>query len=165
MALFTQLNSSSLLDTFCQFQDGNVSISEENQPTTSEFLNYVFNFLLDSYEANDKAVRFRVCQLINKLLNHMGNDATIDDDLADRIYDCMLVRVSDKFPIVRKQAVAALARLQDPQDAECPVILSYLQIMQTDSHADVRRAALLNIALSSQTLPYIIGMFLTRAYV
>ena len=87
----------------------------------------------------------------------MGDDASIDDDMADRIYDCMLVRVRDKFPNVRSQAIAALARLQDPQDPECPVISSYLRIMQIDKSAEVRRAALLNVALSAQTLPFIIG--------
>lgn len=52
----------------------------------------------------------------------MGDDAQIDDDLYDRIYESMLQRLRDKFPIVRIQAVLAVSRLQDPTDKDCPVI-------------------------------------------
>lgn len=52
----------------------------------------------------------------------MGDDAVIDDQLHDRIYECMLQRLRDKFPVVRLHAVFALKRLQDPTDVDCPVI-------------------------------------------
>lgn len=52
----------------------------------------------------------------------MGDEAQLDDDLYDRIYECMLQRLRDKFPIVRVQAVLAMGRLQDPSDQDCPVI-------------------------------------------
>ncbi len=52
----------------------------------------------------------------------MGDDAQIDDELYDRIYECMLQRLRDVFPIVRVHAVFALARLQDPTDVDCPII-------------------------------------------
>ena len=113
--------------------------------------------MLDSHDAKDKAVRFRVCQLINKLLNNMGDDAVIDDDLAERIFESMLIRLHDKFPAVRVQAVAAISRLQDPSDPECIVISTYLKLMSNDSSVEVRRAVLLNVALTSQTLEGIIG--------
>ena len=72
--------------------------------------------------ARDRAVRFRACQLVNKLLNNMGEDADIDDDLYNGIYDSMLIRLRDTIPVVRVQAVMALARLQNPEEADCPVI-------------------------------------------
>ncbi|CAH3143074.1 unnamed protein product [Porites lobata] len=130
---------------------------DEQDNASNAFLDFLFTFLLDSHEAKDKAVRFRVCQLINKLLNNMDDDAVIDDDLADRIFESMLTRLLDKFPAVRVQAVAAISRLQDPTDAECAVISSYLKLMSSDSSAEVRRAVLLNIALSTQTLEGVIG--------
>lgn len=34
----------------------------------------------------------------------------------------MLERARDKLPLVRAQAVHALARLQDPTDKDCPII-------------------------------------------
>lgn len=84
-------------------------------------LNQYFD-VLQSHKANDKAVRFRVCQLVNKLLNNLGEEAQIDDDLYDRIYECMLERMRDKKPIVRVHAILAINRLQDPNDHDCPVI-------------------------------------------
>lgn len=67
-------------------------------------------------------MRFRVCQLINKLLGSMAVDAHIDDDLFDRIHQAMLVRVTDKFPNIRIQAALAMTRLQQTSDPDCPTI-------------------------------------------
>lgn len=75
-----------------------------------------------SHKASSHAVRFRVCQLINKLLGSMAENAQIDDDLFDRIHQAMLVRVNDKFPNVRIQAALAMTRLQQPQEPDCPTI-------------------------------------------
>lgn len=52
----------------------------------------------------------------------MPENAQIDDCLFDKINETMLVRIKDKIPNVRIQAVLALSRLQDPKDDECPVI-------------------------------------------
>ncbi|ELW46985.1 Condensin complex subunit 3 [Tupaia chinensis] len=60
--------------------------------------------------------------MVNKLLRSMPENAQIDDDLFDRINEAMLVRLRDKIPNVRIQAVLALSRLQDPKDDECPVV-------------------------------------------
>jgi len=136
-------------------KDGQATDDEDDDGNI--FLDFIFTFLLDSHDAQDKAVRFRVCQLINKLLNNLGDDAAIDDELAERIFDSMLTRLHDKFPAVRVQAVAAISRLQDPSDPECIVLSTYLKLMSNDSSAEVRRAVLLNIALSSHTLEGIIG--------
>ena len=129
----------------------------EDDDNSSEFLNFMFKFLLDSHESRSKAIRFRVCQMVNKLLTNMDDNASIDDELADAIFDAMFVRLQDKIPAVRAQAVAALCRLQDPSDSECPIITAYLQLMSCDSSPDVRRAVLLRIAVTPKTLPSIIG--------
>lgn len=52
----------------------------------------------------------------------MGEDALIDDELYDKIYESMLIRLRDKFAVVRAHAVLALARLQNPADRDCPII-------------------------------------------
>lgn len=52
----------------------------------------------------------------------MGEEAVIEDELYNSIYDTMLYRLQDKVPAVRVQAVMAVARLQDPRNKECPVI-------------------------------------------
>lgn len=74
-----------------------------------------------------------MCQLINKLLGSMPENAQIDDDVFDKINKAMLIRLKDKIPNVRIQAVLALSRLQDPKDDECPVVngvCSFLNLFQ-----------------------------------
>ncbi|XP_033756629.1 LOW QUALITY PROTEIN: condensin complex subunit 3-like [Pecten maximus] len=117
----------------------------------------VFTFLLQVHSAKDKAVRFRCCQMINKLLSNLGENAQIDDDLYDKIYASMLERLRDKMPVVRFHAVMALARLQDPHDDNCPVIKAYLFLIKADTSPDVRRAVLSCIAPSTKTLPAILS--------
>ncbi len=74
-------------------------------------------------------MRFRVCQLVNKLLGSLSENAQIDDDLCDRIHEAMLVRVTDKYPNVRIQAALAMARLQDPSNSDCPTIKGTLNAL------------------------------------
>ncbi|XP_059844914.1 condensin complex subunit 3 [Hypanus sabinus] len=130
---------------------------EESDDDESSFMLYLFQFLLKSHSACSHSVRFRACQLINRLLGSMSENAQIDDELYDRIYEAMLVRLKDKFPNVRIQAVLALARLQDPTNESCPVIDAYMYLIECDTNPEVRRAVLSCIAPSSKTLPKIIG--------
>uniref|UniRef100_A0A673CKB7 Non-SMC condensin I complex, subunit G n=1 Tax=Sphaeramia orbicularis TaxID=375764 RepID=A0A673CKB7_9TELE len=129
---------------------------EEEEPEDHPFLSFIFNFLLESHKANSHAVRFRACQLINKLLGSMAENAQIDDDLFDRIHQAMLVRVTDKFPNVRIQAALAMTRLQQPKDPDCPTINAFMLILENDSNAEVRRAVLSCIAMSPLTLPKVL---------
>ncbi|KAM9363903.1 condensin complex subunit 3 [Symphorus nematophorus] len=129
---------------------------EEDAEDDHPFLSFIFNFLLESHKANSHAVRFRVCQLINKLLGSMAENAQIDDDLFDRIHQAMLVRVTDKFPNVRIQAALAMTRLQQPRDPDCPTINAYMLILENDTNAEVRRAVLSCIAMSPRTLPKVL---------
>uniref|UniRef100_A0A3Q3W0H3 Uncharacterized protein n=1 Tax=Mola mola TaxID=94237 RepID=A0A3Q3W0H3_MOLML len=129
---------------------------EEKAEDDHPFLSFIFNFLLESHKANSHAVRFRVCQLINKLLGSMAENAQIDDDLFDHIHQAMLVRVTDKFPNVRIQAALAMTRLQQPKDPDCPTINAYMMILENDSNAEVRRSVLSCIAMSPRTLPKVI---------
>ncbi|KAF1547429.1 Condensin complex subunit 3, partial [Eudyptula albosignata] len=133
-------------------EDGSEEGEEDNL-----LLNYVFNFLLESHNANNHAVRFRTCQLVNKILGNMPENAQIDDDLFDKINEAMLIRLKDKFSNVRIQAVLALSRLQDPKDENCPVVNIYNTLLENDSNSEVRRAVLSCIAPSARTLPKIVG--------
>ncbi|KAI0235791.1 Condensin complex subunit 3 [Lamellibrachia satsuma] len=133
-------------------QDGCHSDDEEEQELPAILLK-LFSFLLKNHNANSRAVRYRVCQLINKLLVNMGEDAMIEDELYDSIFSCLLQRLRDKFALVRVQAVQAASRLQDPTDANCPIIKAYLFLLSCDPNADVRRAVLSCIAPCVQTLP------------
>ena len=95
----------------------------------SKFHNCVVYVVLQYHSAAEQAVRFRVCQLVNKLLANMGEEATIDDALYDRVFHCMLERLRDKTAVVRVHAVLALVRLQDPTDDSCPVIKGMTSIL------------------------------------
>ncbi|NWI20769.1 CND3 protein, partial [Crypturellus soui] len=130
--------------------------SEEREEDNA-LLNYVFNFLLESHDATSHAVRFRACQLVNKLLANMPENAQIDDDLFDKINEVMLIRLKDKISNVRIQAVLALSRLQDPKDENCPVVNVYSTLLENDSNSEVRRAVLSCIAPSASTLSKIVG--------
>ncbi|XP_060542719.1 condensin complex subunit 3 [Pantherophis guttatus] len=129
----------------------------EEEEMENPFLNYLFTFLLESHPANSNAVRFRVCQLINKLLGSLPENAQIEDELFDQINTAMQLRARDKVPNVRIQAVLALSRLQDPKDDQCPVVNVYNSLIETDSNSEVRRAVLFCISPSVKTLPKIIG--------
>uniref|UniRef100_A0A8C4U8A2 Non-SMC condensin I complex subunit G n=1 Tax=Falco tinnunculus TaxID=100819 RepID=A0A8C4U8A2_FALTI len=140
--------------SFYQMEEGDGSEEAEEDNLV---LNYVFDFLLESHSANSHAVRFRTCQLVNKILGNMPENAQIDDDLFDKINKAMLIRLKDKFSSVRIQAALALSRLQDPKDENCPVVNIYNTLLENDSNSEVRRAVLSCIAPSARTLPKIVG--------
>ncbi|XP_071792780.1 condensin complex subunit 3-like [Asterias amurensis] len=133
-------------------------VEESAETPDNNFLLFLFAFLFKNHNAQDRAVRFRVCQMINKLLNSLGDNAQIDEDLFDQIYDCMLIRLHDKFPAVRTQAVTAVSRLQEPSDVDCPVITTYLHLMKFDGSYEVRRAVLINITMTTKTVPQILEL-------
>ncbi|KAM9449510.1 condensin complex subunit 3 isoform 1-T1 [Clarias gariepinus] len=130
-------------------------LEEEDDEEEDTFLNFLFNFLLECHGVSSHAVRFRVCQLVNKLLGSLSENAQIDDGLCERIHEAMLIRVTDKYPNVRIQAALAMARLQDPEDPECPTVKAYMLLLENDSNPEVRRAVLSCIAPSALTLPKI----------
>ncbi|KAK3507594.1 hypothetical protein QTP70_029629, partial [Hemibagrus guttatus] len=128
---------------------------EEEEEEEDTFLDFLFNFLLKCHGVSSHAVRFRVCQLVNKLLGSLSENAQIDDALCDHIHEAMLIRVTDKYPNVRIQAALAMARLQDPENPDCPTVKAYMLLLENDSNPEVRRAVLSCIAPSTLTLPKI----------
>ena len=56
--------------------------------------------------------RLRICLMLNRLLKLLGDDAEIDDELYQKIFDNMLERLKDKVAEIRAQAVTSLQRLQ-----------------------------------------------------
>ena len=126
---------------------------EEDLPL---FMYSLFAWLLDHHEVEGADARLRVCQLLNKLLKYMGEEACIDDDLYNKIYDGMLERLKDKVAEIRSQAVTALQRLQDPRDEECPIIRAYLFHLAHDPNNVVRRTIVRCIGATKLTLPHVL---------
>jgi condensin complex subunit 3 len=69
-----------------------------------DFVESFMDFLLNLASAKDKAVRFRVCQLVAGVLNSLGPEAEVSDELYARMEEVMLERLRDKVPVVRAQA-------------------------------------------------------------
>ncbi|KAG1674342.1 Condensin complex subunit 3 [Nymphon striatum] len=146
------------LNFIAKFASSFESVAEESthEDDTDPFLDWLFRYLLKIHDVDNRTVRFRVCQLINKLLNNMTENAQIDDDLYNVIFDNILERLSDKVPAIRVQAVFAMSRLQDPSNKDCVVINAYLFHLNNDPNTNVRKAVISCIAASSQTMPHIL---------
>jgi len=129
---------------------------EEEEEELPIFIYRLFTWLLDHHEVQGSDTRLRVCQLLNKLLKYMGEEACIDDDLYNKIYDGMLERLKDRVADIRSQAVTALQRLQDPRDEECPIIKAYLFHLAHDPNNIVRRTIVRCIGATRVTLPHIL---------
>ena len=99
----------------------------------------LFDWLLDHHEVESSGARWKVCLLVNRLLKLLGEEAEIDDDLYQKIYDNMLERLKDKVAEIRAQAVNALQRLQDPKDDQCPIIKAFIFHMGCDPSPIVRK--------------------------
>nr|ASK86676.1 condensin complex subunit 3 [Locusta migratoria] len=139
--------------TFC------AAMNDDGEEEMNELLKIVFNFLLEYHEAKNQAVRYRICQMIDKIMNRLGQ-AELDVNICEKITECMLQRLLDKVPSVRAEAVKALYRLQEPEDQDCPIIKAFLFHMGRDPSADVRANVVRIIALNQVTVPHIIKRIL-----
>ncbi|XP_078038064.1 chromosome associated protein G [Augochlora pura] len=143
------------LEFVAKFAVGLYTVSNEDEEEVEPlcpFLVKMFDFLLTSHNAVDSAVRFRICQFLNILLNSMGDQAFVDDALCDKITVAMMNRLLDKSPKVRVQAILALHRLQDPSYEQCPIIKMYIFHALKDPNAEVRKAALVSMGKNKNTL-------------
>ncbi|XP_064383727.1 condensin complex subunit 3-like isoform X2 [Halichondria panicea] len=124
----------------------------EGEPEMS-FFSLLLDQLLSLHEAQGKGVRFRVCQLVSRLLFLAHETSCIVGGLRlEKITQVMLDRCLDKVPAVRVQAVSALQWLQVPHP-DCPVIPLLLSLLATDSSPEVRRCVLNKIEVDDRSLP------------
>ena len=97
------------ISSFLQYRD----LDRESDCDT--FAEKLLRLLIDLVTARDKSVRTRCCQLVQLIFNHLTADE-LDSDLLDTMQEAMLLRLEDKVPAVRAQAVQALRRLCEPGD-------------------------------------------------
>jgi condensin complex subunit 3 len=138
---------------------------EEEDTPANRFVNILIKHLLRGFGAKDKNVRLRCCQAVALLISGLES---IDDDLYNTLKTALLVRASDKEPSVRVQAIIALAKLQGGEDEEIEAGLDpenderldvaaiLIRLLRHDPSAEVRRAALFNLTLNAESLPYIL---------
>ncbi|XP_057377036.1 condensin complex subunit 3-like [Daphnia carinata] len=129
---------------------------DEDDADCHPFYEKLFDFILSKHNVRSQAVRFRVCQFINRLLEELSESASINAELFEKIYDAMLERIQDRIASVRVQAVVALQRLQDPTNKECPVIKALVFHLERDPHPEVRRAVLKALGCNYFTLEFVL---------
>lgn len=150
-----------ILETACRFV---TSYLPKNEDSENEYdlvqlpplLRRLFDWLLDHHEVEGSGARLRICMMVNRLLRLLGEEAEIDDDLYQKIYDNMLQRLKDKVAEIRSQAVNALQRLQDPRDENCPIIGAFIFHLGCDPSALVRRAIVKCIGATRFTLGHVL---------
>ena len=109
-------------------------------------------------------MRYRATQLVAQLINSLDS---IDDEHYVLLETALLKRLKDRESTVRVQAVLGLGRLagQDGEDEEITnnglsnaegLTSKLLHSLRNDPSADVRRALLLNLPLTPETLPYLL---------
>ncbi|KAG1728449.1 nuclear condensing complex subunit [Suillus lakei] len=128
---------------------------DDDETTASRFVEKVLAFLLIGFEAKDKVARYRCVHFLAEMVAHLGE---ISEKLYTELRTTLFERVHDKETFVRVQAVIALSKLcgsedqSDVEDGEPTALEVLLETLSCDPAADVRRAALLNIPLSPETL-------------
>ena len=108
--------------------------------------------LLKLSAAKDKAVRFRVIQLVGQMMNALAEEAEVSDELFESIEEAAVERCKDKVPVVRAWALRALFRLQDPADADDRITKALLRAMAHDASKEVRMAAVSTVAPSKHAI-------------
>ncbi|CUM47966.1 uncharacterized protein AC631_04896 [Debaryomyces fabryi] len=138
------------------------SDSEEETPA-GRFVDYLLRHLLRGIQAKDKNVRYRVVQLLAYIVNYIGE---IDEELFKALHWSLNRRLFDKEANVRIQAVVAISSFQyinlteegeySADNQVNKATQSLLIAIQNDDSAEVRRAALLNLAKNQVTIPFLL---------
>ena len=131
--------------------------TEENK-ILDNFAHLLLMRLMGFSQAKDKAVRFRITQVVAKVLNYARDDPSIriHSSILDDTLEALLVFLYDRYAIVRTQAALALSFFQDPNDSDCHVTHALAWSMENDSTAEVRRCIVANLVLTSHTLDHVI---------
>lgn len=90
------------------------------------------------------------------LLNALGIEAALDDNICDDILTYMMNRLRDLSPKVRLQAIVALQRLQCPEDPNDPVVKAYQFHLSSDPASKVRQSVITSMGRNFNTIPFII---------
>lgn len=132
-------------------QEGDTDDADDTHPLIID----TFKFLL-STTSPITTIRFRICQFVNLLLDSLGDEAVLDDDICDTIINYMSDKLQDLNASVRIQAIRALQRLQVPDDENDDIIKLYQFHLSHDPSNKVRMSILSAIARTPFTLPAII---------
>ncbi|XP_013167759.1 PREDICTED: condensin complex subunit 3 isoform X2 [Papilio xuthus] len=150
--LFTFGDTSANVDRVIQF----VATFCTSLDDEEEFLMFIFDIIFDFQCVSGQAVRYRASQLLAAVLAALGNDASLDDDLCDKLLASQMQRLQDTRGAVRCRAGLALQRLQNPMDPDDEVTRAYRFHMSCDPSSSVRRAIVMSIAKCTRNVPFVL---------
>ncbi|XP_026314195.1 condensin complex subunit 3 isoform X2 [Hyposmocoma kahamanoa] len=148
--LFTFGDTSANVDRVVQFVATFCTALDDEE----EFLLFIFDIIFDCQCVSGQSVRYRASQLLAAVLSALGEDASLDDDLCDKLLSSQMQRLQDTRGAVRCRAALALQRLQNPPDDD--VTRAYRFHMSCDPSSSVRRAVLMSIAKCKNNVPFVL---------
>ncbi|KAM3963822.1 chromosome associated protein G [Aphomia sociella] len=150
--LFTFGDTSANVDRVIQF----VATFCTSLDDEEEFLLFIFDIIFDCQCVSGQSVRYRASQLLAAVLSALGEDASLDDDLCDKLLASQMQRLQDTRGAVRCRAALALQRLQNPMEQDDEVTRAYRFHMSCDPSSSVRRAVVMSIAKCTRNVPYVL---------
>ncbi|XP_059050784.1 condensin complex subunit 3 [Achroia grisella] len=150
--LFTFGDTSANIDRVIQF----VATFCTSLDDEEEFLLFIFDIIFDCQCVSGQSVRYRASQLLAAVLSALGEDASLDDDLCDKLLASQMQRLQDTRGAVRCRAALALQRLQNPMEQDDEVTRAYRFHMSCDPSSSVRRAVVMSIAKCTRNVPYVL---------
>ena len=128
----------------------------------------MIKYLLSGIEAKDKLVRYRVVQTLAYLVEFLTE--IHENNTLEALYTLLSNRLQDKELSIRIQAVVALSHFQlfefsiegDTGEFEDELISSnqiqnkLINSIQNDDSPEVRRAALMNLVKTQDTIPILL---------
>ncbi|KAF9648455.1 ARM repeat-containing protein [Thelephora ganbajun] len=132
---------------------------EEEDTIADRFMARVFRHLLQAFVAKDKTIRYRAVQIVGEMLPHVG---LMDEGLYQEMRGALLGRLHDKEPQIRAISAASLAKLlptEEPDDVtegETSILGALVDVLEYDTSPEVRRAALVNIHVTVDTIPHLL---------
>ncbi|CAK9439227.1 uncharacterized protein LODBEIA_P34510 [Lodderomyces beijingensis] len=143
---------------------GDASMNEDALRVT-QFTAHLIKHLIRGIDAANKSVRYRVTQLLALITKYMGD---IDKETFELLCVSLMSRLKDKEVPVRMQAVLALSNFQSytldldsgfTNDSEVKdniwLTSRLVRSLMYDDSAEVRRAAMLNLHKSVDTIPHL----------
>ncbi|KMY93398.1 condensin complex subunit 3 [Drosophila simulans] len=130
-------------------------VTSSDSDGTEPMLGDTFHWLLTTYSSNPH-IRYRICYFVNLILKELGPNAALDDHQCDDILEAMLDRVKDVSASVRKQAVLAMQRLQNPDNPSDVVVGAYMYHLTSDPSPNVRQCIITCMGRNYITIPHIL---------
>ncbi|XP_073948321.1 chromosome associated protein G [Choristoneura fumiferana] len=152
MYLFTFGDTSTNVDRVIKFVATFCTTLDDEE----EFLLFIINIIFDCQCVSGQSVRYRASQLLEAVLSALGEDASLDEDICNKLLVSQMQRLQDTRGAVRCRAALALQRLQDPKDPDDEVTRAYRFHMSCDPSASVRRAIVTQIAKCTRNVPFVL---------